>query len=124
MKLQQELDEALGPPDHTLSVEDLITESCLAKVRDCQYLQDVLNEGLRMQTTVCIGLPREVSEGGLTVLGRSFPPGTILSAPPLTLHRLESVWGPDADTFNPDRWEAGNKADMQQAFAPYSVGPR
>lgn len=124
MRLQQELDKVLGPPDLSLSIEDGVTEACLSKVRDCQYLQDVINEGLRMQTTACFGLPRVVPDGGLTVLGRTFPAGAILSTPTLALHRLESVWGDDADEFNPERWTTGDRVALQRAFAPFSIGPR
>lgn len=101
-----------------------MSETCLENVKHCQFLHDVINEGLRLHSTASLGMPRVVPSGGITVLGRSFPAGTILSAPILTVHRLKSVWGNDADQFNPERWVTGEKAAMQRAFVPFSVGPR
>ena len=46
-----------------------------------------------------IGLPREVPPGGLTVAGRYYKQGSILSVPSFTIHRDPDVWGPDADTY-------------------------
>lgn len=33
-----------------------------------------------------------------------FPPGTILSVPSYTLHRLPSIFGADVESFRPERW--------------------
>ena len=116
-----ELDTALGPPsldsfDETVPNYD--------QVKNLPYLQDVIDEGLRLHSTVCIGLPRIVSETGLTVAGEAFAAGTEVSCPTLTIHRLKSIWGEDADEFNPDRWTRGNRAEMMKYFIPFSIGPR
>ena len=50
--------------------------------------------------------------------------GTVVSVPTYSLHRDESVWGPDAHEFNPERWFADNKASLQRAFGAFSLGPR
>ena len=94
------------------------------QLKNLPYLQDVISEGLRLFSTVGIGLPRVVPEGGLTILGHVFEPGTILSVPTYTVHRDKEVWGDDANEFVPDRWSRGNRNVMQKAFAPFSIGPR
>jgi len=60
---------------------------------------------------------------GVTLCNHNFPQGTILSLPAYTIHHLPSVWGPDADNFNPDRWESISDR-QKQAFIPFSYGPR
>lgn len=123
-KLQAALDTALGPPNFSSPLEDTIVEDNLAKFKNCEYLLNVINEGLRLNSTVGFGLPRIVPEGGMTVCGKVFNEGTVLSTPGLALHRMREVWGDDADLFVPERWERENKAAMQKAFSPFSVGSR
>ena len=96
-------------------------------VKDLPYLEAVINEGQRMHSTIGAGLPREVPAGGATILGHHFKEGTTLSVPIYRLHRDESIWGPDAAEFRPERWlEASpeRKKMMMDAFAPFSIGPR
>lgn len=118
-KLQAELDKALGAPG-----SGEVEVPTYDQLKNLTYLQDVINEGLRVHSTAGIGLPRVVPEGGLTVAGEHFVAGTEVSCPIYTMHHLKSVWGPDADVFNPDRWAAENKAELLQNFAPFSIGPR
>ncbi len=122
-KLQRELDEALGAPTKNDQDEDSRAIG-YDQLKNLPYLQDAINEGLRLHSTVGVGLPRVVPEGGLTILGKTFTPGTIVSVPTYTVHRDKAVWGEDADVFNPDRWTQGDKAAMQKAFAPFSIGSR
>lgn len=89
MKLQQELDAAL-PNDGVPTYE---------QVKRLTYLTAVINEGLRLHSTSAMGLPRVVPEGGVTVAGRFFPQGAILSVPTYTIHRDPQVWGADVDKF-------------------------
>ncbi|KAI0825669.1 cytochrome P450 monooxygenase pc-bph [Irpex lacteus] len=123
-KLQAALDAALGPPDFSLSSEDAITEDSLAKLKECEYLTNVINEGLRLHSTIGFGLPRVVPEGGMVVCGEVLKEGTIVSTPGFALHRMKEVWGEDADVFNPERWERENRDEMYRAFSPFSIGPR
>lgn len=83
-----------------------------------------MNEGLRLFSTIGLGLPRVVPENGLVVLGEAFAPGTIVSVPTYVTHHDEAIWGEDSWAFNPERWQTGDKAVMAKAFAPFSVGPR
>ncbi|KAN0066397.1 hypothetical protein ACQY0O_000491 [Thecaphora frezii] len=115
-KLQAELDEALKYS------EDVPLHS---DVQELPYLQAVLSESLRFHSTSAIGLPRVVPAGGATVCGKFFPAGTVLSVPAYTVHRDKSVFGADADEYNPDRWLAPDaRKNFEKAFIPFSVGPR
>ena len=115
-KLQRELDEALGNDDDPVSTFE--------QVKRLPYLEAVINEGLRLHSTSGIGLPRVVPEGGLTVCGRFFPEGTVLSVPSYTIHRDKEVWGEDADAFRPERWFERDEKAIQKTFNPFSFGPR
>lgn len=84
----------------------------------------VINEALRLHPTSSIGLPRIVPAGGLTILDRHFPEGTVLSVPSYTIHRDPKVWGDDAEEFRPERWFEQDQMAIQKAFNPFSYGPR
>lgn len=113
-KLQAELDAALperGVPTY-------------AQVKELRYLDCVIKETMRIHSTSSLGLPRVVPPGkGVTLLGRHFPAGTVLSVPAYTIHHSREIWGADADAFRPERWD--HITELQKsAFVPFSVGPR
>lgn len=120
-KLHKELDDALGAPG-SISEEDPVTT--FEQVKRLPYLDAVINETLRIHSTSAIGLPRQAPEGGLTVLGKTFPEGTVLSVPTFTIHRDARVWGSDVEAFRPERWFEIKQDDIQRAFNPFSFGPR
>ncbi|GBE84398.1 Benzoate 4-monooxygenase [Sparassis crispa] len=115
-KLQAELDAVANNDSSILPFED---------IKSLPYLEAVINEGLRLFTTLGFGLPRVVPKGGLTVLGHTFPGGTEISVPTYSLHHSNEVWGPNVDEFYPERWlDAERRSEMMKAFTPFSVGPR
>ncbi|PHH70204.1 hypothetical protein CDD82_7265 [Ophiocordyceps australis] len=114
--VQRELDAAVPP---AVQVPDWNT------VRNLEYLQWTVLETLRHHATSGIGLPRLVppSSPGITLLGRHFPPGTVLSVPTYSLHHSRAIWGPDALDFRPERW-ADPTPEQKMAFNPFGHGPR
>ncbi|GJN31598.1 hypothetical protein PR202_gn00119 [Eleusine coracana subsp. coracana] len=56
----------------------------------------------------------------------SVPRGTVISIPIGMLHRDTDVWGPDADEFNPMRFQNGisRAAKDPKALLAFSLGPR
>jgi benzoate 4-monooxygenase len=123
-KLQRELDDALGPPSSDPLDESGSNVGSYEQLKSLPYLQDAINEGLRLFSTVGIGLPRVVPPEGLTICGEALAPGTVVSVPTYTVHRDKTIWGEDAEEYVPERWSRGNRAAMQKAFAPFSIGPR
>ncbi|KAL5522615.1 hypothetical protein ACEPAG_8632 [Sanghuangporus baumii] len=117
-KLQKELDEALGVDD----AEDPVTT--YAQIKSLPYLEAVINEAMRIHSTLGNGLPRVAPEGGLTVCGKTFPEGTVLSVPMYTVHRDPDAWGADADVYRPERWFERDPMKLQKSFYPFSFGPR
>lgn len=97
-KLQKELDVA---------IPEGLDVPTFEMVKDLKYMQNVINETLRIHSTSSLGLPRVVPPGeGITILGHHFPAYTVLSVPAYTIHHSKEIWGPDAEEFNPDRWES------------------
>lgn len=114
-KLQKELDAALP---------DIDAIPNFSQVRDLPYMDAVIKETLRIHSTSSLGLPRVVPPGpGITILNTHFPPGVVLSVPAYTIHHSTAIWGPDAETFRPERWETVTE-EQKQAFIPFSYGPR
>lgn len=115
-KLQEELDRELKDSEDVPLYSD---------VESLPYLQAVITESLRYHSTSALGLPRILPTGGATLAGKFFPGGTIVSVPAYTIHRDKSIYGQDADEYNPDRWiKAENRSQMEKYFSPFSHGPR
>jgi hypothetical protein len=86
-----------------------------AEVRELPVLAACLKEAYRMHTPVGFGIPR-VSNGA-TLCGRYFPKGVILSVSPWVIHRHESIWGADPETYNARRWLPQGKEDEERVAA-------
>ena len=54
------------------------------------------------------------------------PKGTMITIPLVMLHQDKEVWGPDADEFNPMRFQNGfaRAAKHSHALLAFSFGPR
>ncbi|TVY54619.1 Cytochrome P450 monooxygenase [Lachnellula cervina] len=82
-----------------------------------------LAEALRIHTPVAFGLPRVAPKGGVTVLGRHFDEGVILSVNPWVIHRRPDIFGNDADVFSPARWMDPIRArEMEKGFTAFGAG--
>ncbi|KAG0646456.1 Cytochrome P450 monooxygenase FUM15 [Hyphodiscus hymeniophilus] len=66
------------------------------------YLKAVCNEVLRYYD-VFVWTRREAAVD-TSLLGQPIPKGTAMVIPFRAIHRDKSLWGHDADVFNPDRW--------------------
>ncbi|MEH0416598.1 cytochrome P450 [Streptomyces sp. B21-083] len=93
----------------------------IAKLR---YVRRVLDESLRLWPTAP-GFAREARHD--TVLGGEHPmregAWTLVLAP--LLHRDPTVWGADANRFDPDRFDAAAvRARPAHAFKPWGTGAR
>jgi benzoate 4-monooxygenase len=114
-KLQEELDKAIPSGVDIPSYE---------MVKDLPYLRNVINETLRIHSTSSLGLPRVVPPSSdITILGHYFGPNTVLSVPAYTIHHSTEIWGPDAESFVPERWERLTE-QQKDSFIPFSYGPR
>lgn len=105
-------------PDITASVFDAIT---------MPYLAGVCNETLRLYPTVPLTVRNAVRP---TQIGDLYiPKGTEAVISMWAVNRDTGLWGPDAETFRPERWIDGPNAVNGGAKSPYSLltflhGPR
>lgn len=98
-KLQAEITDA---------VEKGLTTFPVVKQKEAlalPYLQACIQEGLRMFMPLQ-GLAGRVapSPDGETVNGIFFPAGTEVGVATYAVGHRQDIYGPDADTFRPDRW--------------------
>lgn len=93
-----------------------------AELRRLPYLNQVIDEALRLYASAPAGLPRVVPAGGATLAGYSFPAGTVVSTQAYSMHRIESIF-PDPERFDPSRW-AGATKEMRDASMAWGGGSR
>lgn len=86
-----------------------------------QYLNAVIEEGLRLYPPVPTGMSR-VSPGA-TVAGQYIPQGTEISVPNYTITRDPAFWSVP-DEFYPERWLDPKNTDKKEASQPFLLGPR
>lgn len=120
MRLREEVRANLPSIDDT----ETVTAASLDK---CHYLHAVCNEVLRVYPPV----PVTMREAGrdTSILGQYVPRGTKVILSPWAVNTATSLWGPDADKFNPDRWMGPGKAnsggaESNYAFLTFLHGPR
>ncbi|KAJ9640971.1 hypothetical protein H2199_005639 [Coniosporium tulheliwenetii] len=111
-RVRAEVDEAHSRGE----LSDIVSH---AEAQKLPYLQACIKETLRYQTPVAFGLPRVVPKEGVTVADRHFKEGVILSVNPWVIHRDPSLFGSDANDFNPDRWMDVERAkEMNKYMIP------
>lgn len=103
-------------------------EITFTQLKNCSYLQYVMNEVLRLYPSVPINarqatkdttIPRGGGPDGLSPV--YVYKGQEVSYSVYVMHRRRDIWGPDADEFNPERW-VGRKTGWE--FLPFNGGPR
>lgn len=123
-KLMQELDQAAANgliearENHKVSW----TES-----QKLPYLDAVIQESFRLHPAAGLILERVTPEGGIDILGEHIPGGVIVGCNAWVLHRREEVFGPDVESFRPDRWvEAGpdRLKEMKATMLQFGAGAR
>ncbi|KAK3362785.1 cytochrome P450 [Lasiosphaeria hispida] len=123
-RLRNEIRERLPPlgTDSTVSSLD---------IDRMPYLNAVVNEILRYFGPV----PMTLRESAIdtSIQGHFVPKGTRIMITPWAINKSESMWGADAQQFNPDRWipksegdkrAASGGATSNYAFLTFLHGPR
>jgi len=94
----------------------------VAQLRDLSFLNQVINETLRMYSAAPGPFPRLVPSGGTALAGYWMAEGTEVSAQAFSMHR-DPVTFPAPYEFRPSRW-ASPTAAMKDAFTPFGRGAR
>lgn len=68
------------------------------------YLHACCREGMRIHPSAALHFPRHAPPQGMMIAGAWIPGGTRVGINPAIVHRDKTVFGADADYFNPERW--------------------
>ncbi|KAI0016900.1 cytochrome P450 [Xylariomycetidae sp. FL0641] len=91
-----------------------------AKLKDVKYLDNVINETLRMKPAVVSGMQRETPAAGLQVDEMYIPGGVLVSVPAHVVHYdPRNFYRPRE--FLPERWESVSTPE-DMPFIPFSRG--
>ena len=117
------LNKAYAEVDRVLG-RDIAVAPTVAQVNQLEYVQQILNESLRLWPTApAIGLYPYKDE----VIGGRYKmkAGTFVTLLTLMLHRDKSVWGENAETFDPENFSREAMAQRPSwAFKPFGNGQR
>ncbi|KAB5518869.1 cytochrome P450 [Coniochaeta sp. 2T2.1] len=92
-------------------------------IESLPYLNNFVRESLRIYCPVN-GIPRLAIQD-VVIAGQLIPKGTTVIPMPSVISFNPLIWGPDAESFDPDRWDclSGPNADPY-AWAAFGHGPR
>ena len=93
-----------------------------AELRKLVLMNHVINETLRLYSSIASALPREVPSGGAKLGGYFIPQGTVVCTQAYSMHRNPDIWD-RPEEFLPERWENPTK-EMNDAFMPFGAGSR
>ncbi|KAL5333391.1 cytochrome P450 [Aspergillus crustosus] len=91
-------------------------------VKNLPYLNQVIDEGLRVYGAAPGALPRVVPAGGASLVGHQLPAGLTVATQAYSLGRDADVF-PDPERFIPSRWEHPTKL-MKDGFMAFGAGTR
>lgn len=85
-----------------------------AEVCNLPYLDACVQEGIRLHPPFSFHFERVVPRGGIEVLGKFLPEGTVVGGNPWVTNRHEGTFGANPDAWNPERWLTGGDADRRK----------
>ncbi|KAI9376628.1 hypothetical protein BJX61DRAFT_530782 [Aspergillus egyptiacus] len=100
-RVREELDTAVETGTIANRPTGLVTWSESQKL---PFLDACIKESFRICPAAGLLLERVTPPSGIDIAGHFIPGGTIVGCSAWVLHRREEIFGPDVDTFNPDRW--------------------
>ncbi|KAJ6153483.1 hypothetical protein N7497_007802 [Penicillium chrysogenum] len=122
-RLRREIVEVFGDAKNPRS------EMTQTKLKDIPYLRYVLNEVLRLQPPVPVNFRVSTKDTSLPLGGgvdQQSPvyikKGTMVAYSVYAMHRRTDLWGKDATSFRPERWEENAKHGWE--YLPFNGGPR
>src|SRR5690348_4158163 len=68
-----------------------------------------------------MSLSRKVPSGGMQAHGFRIPPGSTVGCNPISLHRNPDLFGPDADSYVPERWLHDASGSAGRAMERYNL---
>ncbi|XP_057670734.1 probable cytochrome P450 6a20 isoform X2 [Diorhabda carinulata] len=114
-KLRNEIQDTLKKSDGELTYDTL---------NQMSYLQQVIDESLRLYPSVPILQRKSVKEYTLRDTDKVLEKGTLITIPIISLHR-DHEYFPNPLQYDPDRFSPENKHTLNQdCYLPFGDGPR
>ncbi|XP_056647978.1 cytochrome P450 6a2-like [Diorhabda sublineata] len=114
-KLRNEIQDTLKKSDGKLTYDTL---------NQMSYLQQVIDESLRLYPSVPILQRKSVKEYTLRDTDKVLEKGTLITIPIISLHR-DHEYFPNPLQYDPDRFSPENKHTLNQdCYLPFGDGPR
>ncbi|KAL4760588.1 uncharacterized protein BDW70DRAFT_150715 [Aspergillus foveolatus] len=123
-RLRAELDNAVTDGIVENRSSGLVTWSESQKL---PFLDACIKEAFRIHPAAGLPLERVVPASGIDIAGHFIPGGTIVGCSAWVLHRREEIFGPDVDSFIPDRWlnvSAERLKTMNGTMLQFGAGAR
>lgn len=110
--LQAEIDEAV-----TSAARPIITDE---QAKSLPYLQACIREGLRMFPP-SMGIMGKVSDEDDEICGKHIPAGTKVGWAAMAIMHDKSIFGGDADVYEPSRWMNADADKLKEMEAAYGL---
>jgi len=99
-------------------------EPSMNNIKNLKFLKNVMDEALRLRPPALPSTMKMALDDDILPSGWGVQKGMGVGYNPWTVHRLKSLWGDDAEEFNPKRWEDPNVLKHPFQFLPFQKGPR
>lgn len=102
------------------------------EIESCRYLNNVCREILRFippgiptaYNLIVVSITNRVALVDDQVNGITIPKGTIVFIPIAAINFDETMWGSEADIFDPDRWDNLPETVTNFSYLTFLQGPR
>ncbi|KAH7090787.1 cytochrome P450 67 [Paraphoma chrysanthemicola] len=113
-KLRSQLDEVASRNDN---------EWTYSKVKEVFYIDDIINETLRLKPPVMQGMPRETPSQGVHIAG-NYVPGHVIASVPIILIQRDPRYWKQANDFIPERFGERRKemGTDDSPWIPFQIG--
>jgi cytochrome P450 len=94
-----------------------------SKVKALSYINDIINETLRLKPPIIQGLPRETPSQGIHI-GENYIPGHVIVSVPTLLVQRDSRWWKRPNEFVPERWNERREQwrTDDSPWIPFQIG--
>lgn len=105
--------------------EDLPVYSVTEVEASLPYLRLCMKENFRITPVFAMPLARRVmAPEGIEIGGRHVPQGVAIAVCNHAFHHSPALWGPDHNSFNPQRWDIEEVAARSRYLMHFGLGPR
>ncbi|EAU32038.1 conserved hypothetical protein [Aspergillus terreus NIH2624] len=88
------------------------------------YLSACIKEGMRVHPSTALTFPRNAPKGGCDIEGHWIPETARVGVNAAVVQFDKSIFGDDADTFNPSRWLGPDADNMSRYILQFGAGSR